>query len=67
MARKRAARNACSSVRPASTSATGSPWRKNPGAINIEGLEDMPYTTIYYGVYFEDLCGNRLEIYYCEE
>lgn len=37
------------------------------GAINIEGPEDMPYTRIYYAVYFGDPSGNRLEIYYCEE
>ena len=37
------------------------------GALNIEGPEDMPYTRIYYAVYFEDPSGNRLEIYYCEE
>jgi catechol-2,3-dioxygenase len=37
------------------------------GAINIEGPEDMPYTRVYYAVYFEDPSGNRLEIYYCEK
>src|SRR5687767_9637877 len=37
------------------------------GAINVEGPEDMPYTRVYYAVYFEDPSGNRLEIYYCAE
>jgi catechol 2,3-dioxygenase-like lactoylglutathione lyase family enzyme len=37
------------------------------GAINIEGPEHMPYTRVYYAVYFEDPSGNRLEIYYCEQ
>ena len=37
------------------------------GAINIEGPERMPYTRIYYAVYFEDPSGNRFEIYYCEQ
>jgi catechol-2,3-dioxygenase len=37
------------------------------GAISIEGPEDMPYTRVYYAVYFEDPSCNRLEIYYCEE
>ncbi|MGD9727173.1 MAG: VOC family protein [Nitrospiraceae bacterium] len=37
------------------------------GAINIEGPEDMPYTRVYYAMYFEDPSGNRLEIYCCEE
>jgi len=27
----------------------------------------MPYTRVYYAVYFEDPSGNRLEIYYCAE
>src|SRR5512145_2596724 len=34
---------------------------RSAGAINVEGPEDMPYTRIYYAVYFEDPCGNRLE------
>jgi predicted lactoylglutathione lyase len=37
------------------------------GAINIEGPEDMPYSRVYYAVYFEDPSRNRLEIYYCEK
>lgn len=37
------------------------------GGINIEGPEDMPYTRVYYAIYFEDPSGNRLEIYYGEE
>jgi predicted lactoylglutathione lyase len=40
---------------------------RSAGGINIDGPEDMPYTRIYYAVYFEDPSGNRLEIYYCEE
>lgn len=40
---------------------------RSAGAMNIEGPENMPYTTIYYAVYFEDPCGNRLENYYCED
>ena len=40
---------------------------RTAGAINIEGPEDMPYTRIYYAVYFEDPSGNRFEIYYCEQ
>lgn len=32
----------------------------NAGAINVEG--PMPYDTGYYAVFFEDPCGNRLEI-----
>lgn len=37
------------------------------GAMNIEGPEDMPYSRVYYAVYFEDPSRNRLEIYYCEK
>ena len=37
------------------------------GVINIEGPEDMPYSRVYYAVYFEDPSRNRLEIYYCEK
>ena len=40
---------------------------RSAGAVNIEGPENMPYTRVYYAVYFEDPSGNRLEIYYCEE
>ncbi|HET9846203.1 MAG TPA: VOC family protein, partial [Nitrospira sp.] len=40
---------------------------RTAGAINIEGPEDMPYTRIYYAVYFEDPSGNRFEIYHCEQ
>lgn len=40
---------------------------RSAGGINIDGPEDMPYTRIYYAVYFEDPSGNRLEIYYCED
>lgn len=37
------------------------------GGQNVEGPEEMPYSRIYYAVYFEDPSGNRLEVYYCEE
>jgi catechol-2,3-dioxygenase len=40
---------------------------RSSGGVNIDGPEDMPYTRIYYALYFEDPSGNRLEIYYCEE
>lgn len=40
---------------------------RSAGGIRIEGPEDMPYTRVYYAVYFEDPSGNRLEIYYCQE
>jgi catechol-2,3-dioxygenase len=40
---------------------------RSAGAINIEGPEDMPYSRVYYAVYFEDPSGNRLEIYYGEK
>lgn len=40
---------------------------QSAGALNIEGPEDMPYTRLYYALYFDDPSGNRLEIYYCED
>jgi predicted lactoylglutathione lyase len=40
---------------------------RSSGGAHVDGPVDMPYTRIYYAVYFEDPSGNRLEIYYCEE
>lgn len=40
---------------------------RSAGGRSIEGPEDMPYTRVYYALYFEDPSGNRLEIYYCEK
>ena len=40
---------------------------RSAGGRNIEGPANMPYTRLYYAVYFEDPSGNPLEIYYCEE
>lgn len=37
---------------------------RSAGAKNIEGPERYPVSDTYYAVFFEDLSGNRFEIYF---
>lgn len=37
---------------------------REAGGRNIDGPEAMPYSRTYYGLFFEDPSGNRLEVYH---